>query len=101
MSKTRLNQIAPATLVETVGVDGFRYHFLADQRFGPDGEFSFEGMVARYNSDLANNLGNLAARVAAVVASKCGGVGPAPGEGGPLAEAGGRGLRGGGARPGG
>ncbi|HUU61448.1 MAG TPA: methionine--tRNA ligase [Acidimicrobiia bacterium] len=87
MSKTRLNQIAPATLVETVGVDGFRYHFLADQRFGPDGEFSYEGMVARYNSDLANNLGNLAARVAAVVAAKCGGVGPAPSPGGPLAEA--------------
>ena len=87
MSKTRLNQIAPATLVEAVGVDGFRYHFLADQRFGPDGEFTFEGMVARYNADLANNLGNLAARVAAVVASKCGGVGPAPGAGGPLAEA--------------
>ena len=87
MSKTRLNQIAPATLVEAVGVDGVRYHFLADQRFGPDGEFTFEGMVARYNADLANNLGNLAARVAAVVASKCAGVGPAPGAGGPLAEA--------------
>ncbi len=87
MSKTRLNQIAPATLVETFGVDGFRYHFLADQRFGPDGEFSFEGMMARYNADLANNLGNLAARVAAVVASKCGGVGPAPRAGSPLAEA--------------
>jgi len=87
MSKTRLNQIAPAALVETFGVDGFRYHFLADQRFGPDGEFSYEGMMARYNSDLANNLGNLAARVAAVVAAKCGGVGPAPTAGGPLAEA--------------
>jgi methionyl-tRNA synthetase len=87
MSKTRLNQIAPATLVDVVGVDGFRYHFLADQRFGPDGEFTFEGMVARYNADLANNLGNLAARVAAVVASKCGGVGPAPRPASPLAEA--------------
>lgn len=87
MSKTRLNQIAPATLVQVFGVDGFRYQFLADQRFGPDGEFSYEGMVARYNSDLANNLGNLTARVAAVVGSKCGGVGPAPSPGGPLAEA--------------
>jgi len=87
MSKTRLNQIAPATLVESFGVDGFRYHFLADQRFGPDGEFSYEGMMARYNSDLANNLGNLMARVAAVVVSKCGGVGPAPSPGGSLAQA--------------
>jgi methionyl-tRNA synthetase len=87
MSKTRLNQIAPADLVPTFGVDGFRYHFLADQRFGPDGDFSFEGMVARYNADLANNLGNLSARVAAVVASKCGGIGPAPSADSPLAEA--------------
>ena len=62
----------------TFGVDGFRYHFLRDQPFGPDGEFSYEGMVARYNADLANNLGNLLSRVATVVASKCGGIGPAP-----------------------
>ena len=63
MSKTAFNQIAPADLVPTFGVDGFRYHFLRDQPFGPDGEFSYEGMVARYNADLANNLGNLLARV--------------------------------------
>ena len=45
-------------------------------------------MVARAdNADLANNLGNLAARVAAVVASKCGGVGPAPAPQSSLAEA--------------
>jgi methionyl-tRNA synthetase len=87
MSKARLNQIAPSTLVPTFGVDGFRYHFLADQRFGPDGDFSFEGMVARYNADLANNFGNLSARVAAVVASKCAGVGPAPSGDSSLAEA--------------
>ncbi len=78
MSKTSLNQIAPAELVETFGVDGFRYHFLRDQPFGPDGDFSFEGMVARYNADLANNLGNLLNRVATVVGKKCGGIGPAP-----------------------
>jgi methionyl-tRNA synthetase len=87
MSKTRLNQVAPADLVEDFGVDGVRYHFLRDQPFGPDGEFSYEGMVARYNSDLANNLGNLLARVAAVVGSKCGGIGPAPTADGPLADA--------------
>jgi methionyl-tRNA synthetase len=40
------------------GVDGFRYHFLRDQHFGPDGDISFEAMVARYNADLANNFGN-------------------------------------------
>ena len=85
MSKTRLNQIAPADLVADFGVDGFRYHFLRDQQFGPDGDFSYERMVDRYNADLANNLGNLLSRVATVVAGKCGGVGPAPSSAGPLA----------------
>jgi len=78
MSKSALNQIAPADLTPTFGVDGFRYHFLRDQAFGPDGDFSYEGMVARYNADLANNLGNLLARVTTVVERKCGGIGPAP-----------------------
>ena len=85
MSKTKLNQIAPADLVTDFGVDGFRYHFLRDQQFGPDGDFSYERMVDRYNADLANNLGNLLSRVATVVGSKCGGVGPAPSPTSPLA----------------
>lgn len=67
MSKTALNQIAPAELVETFGVDGYRYHFLRDVSFGPDGNFSWEGMVDRYNADLANDLGNLANRVFSMV----------------------------------
>ena len=86
MSKTAFNQIAPADLVPELGVDGFRYHLLRDQAFGPDGEFSYETMVARYNADLANNLGNLLSRVATVVARQCGGVGPAPSPDSPLAE---------------
>ena len=86
MSKTKLNQIAPADLVETFGVDGYRYHFLRDPSFGPDSDFSYEGMVVRYNTDLANNLGNLLSRVATVVGKKCGGVGPAPSPQSPLAE---------------
>ena len=85
MSKTRLNAIAPADLVEEFGVDAFRYHFLRDAPFGPDGEFSYEGMVARYNADLANNLGNLLSRVSTVVNSKCGAIGPAPAAGSTLA----------------
>ncbi len=87
MSKTALNQIHPAELVGTFGVDGFRFHFLRDTPFGPDGDFSYEGMVARYNTELANNLGNLLSRVATVVAKKCDGVGPAPAPDSPLAEA--------------
>jgi methionyl-tRNA synthetase len=85
MSKTRLNQISPADLVTDFGVDGVRYHFLRDVPFGPDGDFSYEGMLARYNADLANNLGNLLSRVATVVARRCGGIGPRPQEGSPLA----------------
>jgi methionyl-tRNA synthetase len=85
MSKTKLNQIAPADLVGEFGVDGFRYHFLRDTPFGPDGDFSYERMVDRYNSDLANNLGNLLSRVATVVGKKCGGIGPAPRADSPLA----------------
>jgi methionyl-tRNA synthetase len=85
MSKTRLNQIAPRELVDDLGVDAVRYHFLREVGFGPDGDFSYEAMVARYNSDLANNLGNLLSRVATVVGSKCGGTGPAPQPDSPLA----------------
>jgi methionyl-tRNA synthetase len=85
MSKTKLNQIAPADLVAEFGVDAYRYHFLRDQSFGPDGDFSYEGMVARYNADLANNFGNLLSRVATVVTKKCDGVGPAPRADSPLA----------------
>ncbi len=85
MSKTSLNQIFPADLVEEFGVDGFRYHFLRDNSFGPDGDFSYETMVSRYNADLANNYGNLLSRVATVVDKKCGGIGPAPRSDSPLA----------------
>ena len=81
----KLTDIAPSRLVDDFGVDGFRHHFLHDQPFGPDGDFSYEGMVARFNSDLANNLGNLLSRVATVVGKKCDGIGPAPRVDSPLA----------------
>lgn len=63
MSKSNATQIHPEDLVPTFGVDGYRYHFLRDVSFGPDNNFSWEGMVDRYNADLANDLGNLANRV--------------------------------------
>jgi methionyl-tRNA synthetase len=87
MSKTGLNQIAPADLVAEFGVDGFRYHFLADQRFGPDGDFSYEAMVARYNADLANNFGNLANRVLNMAVGYCDAVAPDTRADGPLVAA--------------
>jgi methionyl-tRNA synthetase len=87
MSKTSGNVVNPLELIDTVGVDGFRYYVLAETPYGNDGDFTYEGLIGRYNSDLANNLGNLAARVATVVGKKCGGVGPAPSADSPLAEA--------------
>ncbi len=93
MSKSKLNSIAPIDLVDGVpdkgwsafGVDGYRYHFLRDNSFGPDGDFSYEGMVARYNADLANQFGNLVQRIGTVIGKSCGGIGPAPTPGSPLA----------------
>ena len=78
MSNSSVNRIAPADLAAEYGVDPLRYHLLRDVPLGSDGEFSAEGISARYNADLANNLGNLLSRVATVVGSKCGGAGPAP-----------------------
>jgi methionyl-tRNA synthetase len=83
----KLTEITPSSLTADFGVDAVRYHLLRDTPLGTDGEFSLESMTARYNADLANNLGNLAQRVATVVGSKCGGVGPAPDAASPLAVA--------------
>ncbi len=88
LSKSRrVTEISPDVLTTDVGVDPTRYHLLRDVPFGADGEFSYEGIVARYNSDLANNLGNLLQRVTTVVGTKCEGVGPAPDPASPLAAA--------------
>lgn len=85
-SNTKLAQITPAALIEDYGVDAVRYHILRDTPFGPDGDFSYEGLLARYNADLANNFGNLVSRVTTVVAGKCGGTGPRPRPDSPLRE---------------
>jgi methionyl-tRNA synthetase len=87
MSKTTGNVVSPLELADDVGVDAFRYYLLAETPYGQDGDFSYEGLIRRYNSDLANNLGNLVSRVATVIGKKCEGIGPAPGDGGALAEA--------------
>ena len=87
ISKTSGNVVNPLDLIDDVGLDGFRYYVLAETPYGSDGDFTYEGLVGRYNSDLANNLGNLAARIATVVTKKCGGVGTAPDPDSPLAPA--------------
>ena len=75
--EVKITDVSPLALAEDFGVDPLRYHLLRDVALGGDGDFSYEGIVARYNADLANNLGNLVSRVTTVVHSKCGGIGPA------------------------
>ncbi len=77
-SGAKFTQITPADLVAEYGVDATRYHLLREVPLGGDGEFSYEGLEARYNADLANNFGNLVSRVTTVVGTKCDGIGPAP-----------------------
>ncbi|HET8659931.1 MAG TPA: methionine--tRNA ligase [Micromonosporaceae bacterium] len=87
ISKSGLRGLPLDELVAEFGADGLRYHLLRDNPVGPDGDFSYEGLHARYNADLANTLGNLVARVTALVGSRCGGIGPAPAADSPLAGA--------------
>lgn len=67
MSKSLGNVIAPHELVEKYTTDGARYLLLSAFPFGDDGDFSFAKLTTKYNSDLANGLGNLVARVAKLV----------------------------------
>lgn len=64
MSKTLGNVIDPFDVAEKYQVEPFRYFILSQIPIESDGEFSFESFIKVYNSDLANGLGNLVARVA-------------------------------------
>jgi methionyl-tRNA synthetase len=78
MSKTKLTGIHPFELLDHFGVDAYRYYFLREIPFGADGSFSWESMLARYNAELANGVGNLASRVLAMTDSYFGGEVPEP-----------------------
>ncbi|QLL06550.1 methionine--tRNA ligase [Mycobacterium vicinigordonae] len=80
MSKSVGNIVDPVALVDTFGVDQVRYFLLREIPFGQDGSYSDESIVTRINTDLANELGNLAQRSLSMVAKNLGGVVPEPGE---------------------
>jgi methionyl-tRNA synthetase len=81
MSKTKLTGIHPDQLIDTFGADAYRYYFMRDVAFGQDGNFSWESMLARYNAELANGIGNLASRVLAMISNSYDGVIPDPAPG--------------------
>jgi len=80
MSKSRGNIVKPSPIAEVMGVDALRYFLLREIVFGQDGSFSFDALVGRYNSDLANGLGNLASRTFNMIQQYRGGA--IPGSGG-------------------
>ncbi|MBM6621118.1 methionine--tRNA ligase [Micrococcaceae bacterium RIT802] len=80
MSKSLGNTVSPADWVESYGLDQIRYFLLREVPFGADGNYSHEAIVGRMNSDLANNLGNLAQRSLSMVAKNCEGKVPTPGD---------------------
>ena len=67
MSKSRGNIVRAETIVDVLGTDALRYFLLREVVFGQDGAFSFDALVQRYNSDLANGLGNLASRTLTMI----------------------------------
>jgi methionyl-tRNA synthetase len=79
--------VRPRPIVDVLGMDALRYYLLRETVFGQVGNFSYDALIQRYNSDLANGLGNLASRTAALIEKFFAGTIPKPGALGPQDEA--------------
>jgi len=81
MSKSVGNVIDPRTMVAEFGLDAVRFFLLREMPFGNDGDYSRRALIGRMNSELANDLGNLAQRSLSLIAKNCEGclpeIGPA------------------------
>ncbi len=77
MSKSKGNAVGPLALVEEFGADALRFFLIREMNVGQDGDFSRELFLIRYNSDLANDLGNLVNRVLNMTNRFAGGAVPA------------------------
>lgn len=73
MSKSLGNVVDPRKLGADIGVDAVRYFVLREIPLGEDGDFSYDALLNRYNSELANDLGNLLNRTLAMVEKFSGG----------------------------
>ncbi len=80
MSKSLGNVVDPAAVTEQYGADALRYYMLREVSPSGDGDFSIQKLEARYNADLANDLGNLLNRTVSMINRYRAGVIPEPGE---------------------
>ena len=78
MSKSKGNSIYADDLADVISVDAVREYVLAEMPYLNDGSITFDNIIARYNMDLANNLGNLVNRTLAMTTKYFGGIVPAP-----------------------
>ncbi|OGV70805.1 MAG: hypothetical protein A2283_21860 [Lentisphaerae bacterium RIFOXYA12_FULL_48_11] len=79
MSKTLGNVVNPMEYADKYGVDAFRYFLMAEMSLGQDADFTEDVFLRRYNTDLANDLGNLLSRVMKLIGSYCDGLVPSVG----------------------